>query len=533
MRIEEMRFMENRARKKNILWITAGAILAILLICAGLIFSKYCFVGGRFYARNQYVYDLRGQELSVKNYQKLEKKLPSSWILWDVPFQDTTYSSDSRELSVFTLSDEDVDRLAFFPQLRVLHAEGCEDLPQLAEAQERYPQCQVLYNVEIGGRLYDQDTTKISLTRLSAEDAQRLEYLTMLESVDARGCYEYQLLEQLRQAHPEWNLSYYIRIGDGEFSRDAASVTTRGGTYDQLRGAFSFMPQLKTVLLTDPEAGCEELLQLREEFPGIDLQWEVTVFGQTLSWDIAELDLSGNILSGVEEAARLASWFPNLEKLIMSDCGIDDETMAAFREEKRAEYKVVWTVYFSAKCKDRTDDTGFYPTGQGEYHFLESYTPKLKYLEDLICVDLGHHSNIKTIDFVAYMPHLKYLILAHTDVRDISPISCLKELVFLELDNTPSFRDYTPLLGLTALEDLNLGFTYNDWTPLLQMTWLKHLWWTGRKDAYTIEAALKEVMPDCEMNFTSAASVGGGWRKLPNYYAMRDAINAPYDTSFN
>ena len=38
----------------------------------------------------------------------------------------------------------------------------------------------------------------------------------------------------------------------------------------------------------------------------------------------------------------LANLLPNLQKLIMSDCGIDNETMADFRERARDRYKVVW-----------------------------------------------------------------------------------------------------------------------------------------------------------------------------------------------
>ena len=80
----------------------------------------------------------------------------------------------------------------------------------------------------------------------------------------------------------------------------------------------------------------------------------------------------------------------------------------------------------------------------------------------------------------------------------------------------------------TALEDLNLGRTYADVTPLLTMTWLKHLWLLDRG----LEAQLKvrEVFEETEtvLFFNGEFTVSGGWRDLPNYFAMRDILGMPY-----
>jgi pyruvate,orthophosphate dikinase len=68
---------------------------------------------------------------------------------------------------------------------------------------------------------------------------------------------------------------------------------------------------------------------------------------------------------------------------------------------------------------------------------------------------------IKNCDFVAFMPHLKYLILADTKVTDLTPLTGLKELAFLELFML-DIKDYAPLESLTGLEDLNLYYTFGD-----------------------------------------------------------------------
>ncbi len=258
----------------------------------------------------------------------------------------------------------------------------------------------------------------------------------------------------------------------------------------------------------------------------MEIHWDLEVFGQTFPDDATEVDISDQPIDSIDQAKQIAALFPNLTKLIVNSVGIDNEAMAAYREEVRSDYKVVWTIYFSDKCKARTDDTYFMPTKQGEYYFQDSYTHDLRYLEDMVCLDLGDHSNIKNIEYVAYMPHLKYLILAWSQVQDISPISNCKELIYLEIDHC-IVHDYTPLLGCTALEDLNISdpHYYVDVTPVTQMTWLKNLWAQDR--SYTDKVTLKEALPDTNVVISGTPN-GQKWRNLQNYYDMRDYLGMYY-----
>ena len=262
------------------------------------------------------------------------------------------------------------------------------------------------------------------------------------------------------------------------------------------------------------------------------LSWYFDVGGTQVDETAVEVDVSGRDFSSLEEAENMASCFPNLEKFIMSYCTvngekIENETMSDFREKMRPEYKVVWTVE-CGKLRVRTDDTTFMPTREREYYFKDSMTENLRYCEDMICVDIGHHP-IKDISFVRYMPHLKYLILTDTAVQDISPLENLKELIFLEL-TFGIVRDYTPLLGCTALEDLNMDqlWYFADPTPLYRMTWLKTLFW--QKCSGHIIVKLQESLPDTRLDFTGSTSnsAGTGWRNLQNYYDMRDILGMPY-----
>ena len=112
------------------------------------------------------------------------------------------------------------------------------------------------------------------------------------------------------------------------------------------------------------------------------------------------------------------------------------------------------------------------------------------------------------ISFVEYMPKLKYLILAWTEVQYIEPIRTCKNLVFLELDNS-CIRDYSPLVDCTALEDLNIGKTFCDITPILEMTWLKNLYMIFGSGASAYKAS--QALPDTRVIATGNATGGRRW----------------------
>ena len=202
---------------------------------------------------------------------------------------------------------------------------------------------------------------------------------------------------------------------------------------------------------------------------------------------------------------------------------MDNEEIAAYRERVREQYKVVWIVRCGEKLPTRTDATSFMPSRDGVGNFKDADSYNLRYCEDMIAIDVGH-MDVRNIEFVAYMPNLKYLILAHTGVRDITPISNCKNLVFLELDWSP-IEDYTPLQGCTALEDLNIGKYGADVAPICEMPWLKNVWCVFRPGA---AGRIAMALPDTHVVASGNATVSSGWRNLPNYYAMRDALNMFY-----
>ena len=527
-------------KRKGIGLTIACAVLAIALavtLIACYFTLKYFVVADwQLFPKNQEVLDLRGQSISPKTYDTLVWKLPGTTVYWNVPFQDGSFDCTTRELTVTHLSQEDLDMLVYFPLLETVNAQNCADYGVLRTLKEQRPQLEVNYSIPVAGVAYEPDATSVTLTSLSREDIQNMEQLPKLTLVDGTGCREFALLRELEQTHPQWNVTYLQSIAGNELDANATELTLSGAAYEELSVGLAAMPQLQKLTIHTPKATGEELARLREEYPNVEIHWDIEVFGNTFLDDATEVDISNQRIDSIQQAKDIAAKFPNLTKLIVDSTGIDNDEMALYREEVRSSYKVVWTVIFSEKCKARTDETWFMPIHQGEYYFEEKNVYNLRFCEDMVCIDIGH-STVKTIDFVKYMPHLKYLILAWTAVQDISPIANCKELVYLELDHC-IVRDYTPLQGCTALEDLNIND--NDWPvgiePLLTMTWLKNLWVPTR--SYADKEALTAALPNTRVVVTNPKTTfidshtrcteGQGWRNLKNYYDMRDTLGMYY-----
>lgn len=506
------------------------AVLAVLGLLAAVAcgafwtFENFVYAGGEFYPAHQEVLDLRDEALSIDDYSALSRQLPDSSILWKVPFQGKRLDYTTREITVTSLTNADLKPLLYLPWLETVHAEECRDYDQLLALQSELPSCQVLYNVTIGGEIYDQDTTAVATPNLNEEQVKLLGYLPKLASVNAAGSSDFDLIRNVQSQHPEWNVVYAIVLGGKEVSSEDTELIVENVTAQELATSLPGLKNLKALTMVNPAATDVELADFQLQYPQVTFSWYFELMGKRIDVNAEELDLSSTAMTSIEQVESVANRMPNLKKLIVEAGSISNEDMAAFREAHRSDYKVVWTVYFTDKCKARTDDTVFMPIKQGEYYFQEQHIAPLKYCEDMVCIDVGH-APIKSTDFLAYMPHLKYLILAWTQVKDISAIRNCKELVFLELDSS-LVDDFEPLTGCTALEDLNIGRTYAAVDPLFSMTWLKNLWCVdrGTGNAYKLGQAL----PNTRINHSGDTTVSYGWRSLPNYYAMRDMLGMPY-----
>ena len=539
--------MKTKSNKGLIVFLSV-LILVLGAAVAGMVWfvNNHVFVAGHPYRTDVRQIDLRNRKLSISEYEAIREHLPDSEISWNVPFQGAACPNDTTSLTVTRLSEQDLDVLSYFPELRTIEAGGCRDYDLLMALRQRYPDIALNYLVTIGGTEYANTSSSVTAGDLSDEELDMLAYLPYLQTVDARACTDTARLVELSRRYPELEVLYQVELLGQTFTEKVTQAKFDKPAVAELAARLPGLTALKTVHLVEPVGSAEELRKLMADCPDMTITWDKTVLGKTFHSGETEYDLSALTLSdtrfprwtmepmSVEETSDIIemvdeamAYFPNAQKVILPAYYFDNETMAAFREEKRPEYKVAWTVYVTRKPV-RTDQTVIHSSAM-KVCLIDEQSYDLKYCEDAVVVDIGH-SYVKYIEWIRYMPNVRFLILTHNWIKDLTPISTCKKLEYLEIYWNKHIPDYSPLLGCTALKDLNLSGTFADPEPLCQMTWLENLW--ANQTVFTAEQQqkLRESLPNTFVHIEQMGYALGGWRQLDSYYEMRDIMGLGYNT---
>ena len=308
-----------------------------------------------------------------------------------------------------------------------------------------------------------------------------------------------------------------LQIGDGE-----------------LDGIMQAFPELSLLDLRGTEVTPEKALEISRRYPHIDLLWDVPLFGRRYSSDAVEIDLSGVPMEDTDALETSLPYFPKLEKVILPDCGIPDESLNELNRRHET-VQIVWTVHFSVYSL-RTDAVYFCASdvprlGNVAPELTAAELEPIRYCTELESLDLGH-MNYRNLDFLRDMKKLKYLILVQGKFSDISVIGNMPELEYLELFNNNRIIDLTSLLNCKKLRHLNIGYCYYaDWQPLEEMKWLERLWMPHVGITPEELEELRKELPDTEVYAPPAdpmGSTGGGWREHQAYYDMRDSMHMDY-----
>lgn len=475
------------------------------------------------------------QELNVTNtgltaegYEALKAALPSCKILWSVPFQGSFYPEETTALTVSRISKADIDTLKYFPELQTVDALACRDFAMLDALKDAYPQLQVLWQLDVGSQQLSEGATELTLGDGTVEQLSfALSRIPTLVHVDASGCYDYPALEALREQHPNCTIYYQLLFDGTVLEQTVETLQISCSQIMQLEDLLPYLPALKEIHFEEETMDLEQAYLFRMAHPELNVHYSFTVCGVSVTCDDTVVDLTGIPMEDTQAVEDSLKYFKQLQKIIMVDCGLGNDAMCPL-SDRFPDIHFVWNMRINYYITVRTDITYFMP-----YQFGSQVTDEdlqlLKYCRELICVDLGH-IKITDVSFLAYTPHMKYLLLCDTNVSDISPCAGLQELVFCELFMT-KVSDYSPLLSCPNLRDLNICYAPpRSPDDLKQMTWLDNLWIKGYWDEEGIEL-LRQSLPNTRIvisNRDYAGSTEEGWRLLQNYFDMRDFLGMPY-----
>ena len=478
--------------------------------------------------------ELRGSPLTLRQGERLRGRFPDCALRWDVPLSSGRFESDTTALSLPAVTEEDLNAFSFFPALETL--ELPEDTPEelVASLRERAPALRVCRRIRIGEQSCPSDALSLSFEGdVPLEElSDKLALFPALRTVELRdrSCSFAELLP-LAEAYPAVAWEAEIELAPGLcVPTDATELTITAEapvSPAALAEALSLFPALSRIEYRDCDFSDAELIALRERSDAA-VVWETEVCGLRFPTDAEEIDVSGCTVAGVEAVEDKLPCFDRLRRVIMCECGIDDETMDAL-DRRHEDIRFIWTVHFGAFFL-RTDATTFiatcFPHG---YSFLTNkQVQKLGYCRDLIALDIGH-MYYSDVSFLEKLTKLRYLILADTGVDTVEWARQMPELCYLELFLT-QVKDLSPLTECRELRHLNLAYTApNDIAPLCAMPWLERLWMTGARLSDTQRAALRQALPDTELELSlGGSSTGGTWRTRPAYFEMRDVFGVFY-----
>ena len=399
-----------------------------------------------------------------------------------------------------------------------------------------FPDTELIYNtvVEIDDETYSTDITTLDLSKNGLTDArvlmQKLEYLPELKKVlFGNNTIPESEKDMLCAAYPDVNFDvigtyeiYGKQVLENVEELDLRDVRLDASLPDQI----ALLPQLKAVDLHDQPLSIAEKIKLADRFPEVSFGWTVRYDGEEYDSSITELDLSGKKLKeeDLDDVKDAVEQFPDLEKVILCDCGLGNETLSKFQDRLK-NVKVVWRIYLGTQWSLRTDAVAFSVLIVNYKHIrmTSDNLQVLKYCKDLLALDVGHQA-ISDLSIIGEcLPDLRLLIVADNQVWDLSPLENCKHLHYLEIFMN-RVSDLSPLTTLHELVDVNISYNpISDITPLLNSPMMQRVWMESTYVGYNGQNVLKEKYPDAKIVLIGSGSVDQGWRwGNPRYEQMMD-----------
>ena len=487
--------------------------------------------------------DLRDNPLTPEAFGKIRKMLPKCDVRWSVPLGDAALDSASTELTLDAFTADEIALLAYFPNLGAVDA-PTGDPAALIAAKAQYPNVSFSWTVVAAGKTFSSTEANIRCAAgTSATDAEALlAALPNMQTLDLRNTQLlYADVSTLTSAYPNVRFRVNALLQGRRVETGATSVCLSDLThldFDALPNELASFPFLAYLDLRGLPVSEADVSALQTRCPALHVRWSIQLLeGLIVDSDCASLDLRGYTVSDLPALQHRLGLMPKLTYADMCYCGPSDQEMDALRQAL-PNVKFVWMLHIG-KWDVRTDIKAFSMAQVGEHDGVRYMKPgderrryrwvtneeiaKIRYCTDIVALDIGHSLVISDISFVKYVPSLKFLVIARTAVTDISPVACLKNLIFFETFGC-KLTDVSVLYELPQLQYYNCSANrITDIGPLLSLTNLKRLWIINCRFTNDQLHELKVGLPNTIIMAYGKHQTDNGWRyDNPDYIVMQD-----------
>lgn len=451
-----------------------------------------------------------------------------AWRAYQENLAEEAAENPVTELDLSGADTVDVRMLCNMTQLQLLDLRDTAlTVAEYEKLQAALPNCRILWQVPVQGQYLELDTLELEITALTREEMESLKYLTQLQHIRAENCTDLDMLLSLQERYPQLQVDYLVSIGGKTVAGNTENLSGVSGDIREIQEALRYLPKLKKLSLAIAEPDNEAVYGLIQAYPNVSVRWNVQICGKRFASTVRELELSGIQVENVSQVEDALKYFPDLERVVMCECGISSQEMDAMWK-RNPQIRFVWSVKIANRYV-RTDVTTFMPYQYGIASLRNRDAKEMKYLVDVMCMDLGH-MGITDLSFLQYMPDMEYLIIADCGIRDISCLEGLTKLKYLEAFQN-EIRDISVLATCTSLRDLNVCYNnIRDFSPLYGLEKLEHLWIMDNYVTNETRDILEETFPEATIMYHTYSSTGNGWREIPGYYEQRDLLGMWYMT---
>ncbi len=392
-------------------------------------------------------------------------------------------------------------------------------------------------NKTVAGKVYSADAEELDLTGaeidFAALEGELAEFENLRRVTFGDDAVRASDMEKLRAAFPNVDFSALLiySVSGREFREDAEEIDLSGAPLTgDIMSELSPFGALSSVNLRGTGVGNSALIELKKAYPSVSFLAEVELGGEVFDSEVKTIDLNSKKVGDFDVFFETTALFNSLERLELCDCGFSNEQMEKLRDAYPGT-KVVWRVYLG-KWSLRTDATAFSVLimASDKYERMTAEDIEvLKYCTDLQALDIGHQA-VGDISVIGeYLTGLRVLILADNKISDLTPLSKLPHLHYLEIF-VNSVSDISPLADCRELVDLNISYNrrISDITPLLELPLIERLWLEHVSVPSKDVERLRSAHPNASIFSVGEGSIDHGWRTHPRYKAMIDMFHNNY-----
>lgn len=397
-------------------------------------------------------------------------------VLPTAPVTETVESTDPRdevETLAVIMDAGDLYTLDYYPNLKSVDLSGSTCYAAILDFMENHPNLDVNFTVDLGGTAVSVKDTSATLNAGAFDYDTLMANLKFLPDLATITLPQVDLsaeqINAILAAYPDITLDYTVDLFGSAISLDTAELDLSGmdaSNVDEACRELGLLTNLTRVTLSS-SLSKEDVDKLQAAAPNIIFDYSFSLFGKTISTADEEVVYKDQNIGneGEAEIREALKILDNCKRFVLDNCKLDYEVLAGIREDFREGPKVVWRVYFGVnnRYNTLTDDDVI----RAVKNVTDETCGPMKYLEDVVHMDLGHNDTLSDLSFVGYMTKLETLIVSGCSVSDLSGFENCKNLLWLELAYCGKLKDITPLAGCESLAYLNLSFTgVSDYAPL-------------------------------------------------------------------